>query len=404
MGSLEVYHDVANLRVFMSSFKDAKHHAVYKRAARKPTPFRGGMNGEYKYGQALDGSMLLTYKVKHGRDFSEGLGKARQVADFAVRHRTFSSKDVKHIGLKSSIANQILRKYGKNQKIRKIRNVNLTVPGQGIKADKEKQTITIPCLKLALACQHFPSFEKIGQVEVDSEYAYVSISIKEEEPVEPSGYVGVDLNTTGHVAVASDPGTGKVWKLGKRAQHVHRKYMNIRRKLQKRGRYKALKRIKNRESRIVRDLNHKVSRKIVDLAASLGRGIKLERLEGIRGSRRHAKSFRYSLNSWSFYQLQRFVEYKAKLRGVAVAYVEPAYTSQTCSRCGHMGHRNGKHFKCPSCGHVENADVNASFNIAALRQIGVSQSGIDRDMPEGSTDTPQEATLRTTTASEPHRL
>jgi putative transposase len=347
--------------------------------------------------------MLLTYKVRHDRDFSEELRKARQVADFGVMHRTLSSKDVKHIGLKSMIANQILRKYARNHRIRKAVNVNLIVPGQGINTDKVKHTITMPCLKLSLTCQHFPDFQKVNQVEVDNKYAYVSVSMQEKELAEPSGYVGVDLNATGHVAVVSDPATGKVWKLGKQAEHIHKKYKNIRRRLQKLGKYAAVKRVKDRESRIIKDINHKVSRKLVEIAASRGRGIKVERLEGIRRNRRHVRSFRYSLNSWSFFQLQRFVEYKAKLQGITVAYVEPAYTSKTCSRCGHMGDRNGKHFKCPSCGHVEDADVNASFNIA-LRQAGVSRSGVDRDAPEGSTDTPQEATLWTTTTPEPHTL
>jgi len=337
--------------------------------------------------------MLLTYRMRHGRDFSEELRKARQVADFGVRHRTFSSKDVRHIGLKSIIANQILRKYGRNHNIKKAWNVNLIVPGQGIKTDKKNRTITMPCLKLSFSCSRLPDFEKVNQVEVDKEYAYVSVSVAEKALVEPKGYIGVDLNTTGHLAVVSDPETGKVWKLGKQAEHIHKKYKNIRCRLQKHGKYRVVKWIRDRESRIIRDLNHKVSKRIVEIAASRGYGVKLERLEGIRRNRRQARSFRYSLNSWSFYHLQRFVEYKAKLQGVTVAYVEPAYTSRTCSRCGHMGDRNGKRFKCPSCGHVENADVNASFNIA-LRHIGVSQSGVDRDTSEGSTDTPQEATLR----------
>jgi len=164
-----------------------------------------------------------------------------------------------------------------------------------------------------------------------------------------------------------------------------------------------VKKIRDRESRIVRDLNHKMSRKIVEVARDNGCGIKLEDLEGIRETKRQARSFRYSLNSWSFYQLRVFVEYKAKLQGVVVAYIEPAYTSKMCSRCGRVGDRNGKRFKCPYCGYAENADVNASFNIA-LRPVGVSQSGVERDTSEGSTDTPQEATARTMQTLEHHRL
>ncbi|MDI6897826.1 RNA-guided endonuclease InsQ/TnpB family protein [Methanocella conradii] len=346
--------------------------------------------------------MILTYKVRHDRDFSTELRMARQVADFAVKHRSFSSKDVKHIGLKSMIANQILRKYGRSKTIKKARNVNLIVPSQGIKADHSKHIINVPCLKLSLPYR-FPDFEKVNQIEVDGEYAYISVSILDVEIKEPSHYIGVDLNATGHAAVVGNPQTGKMWKLGKRCQHVHKKYKNIRRRLQKLGKYGMVKKIKDRESRIVRDLNHKMSRKIVEIAKEAGCGIKMEDLKGIRKTTKQAKSFRYSLNSWSFYQLRTFIGYKAKLQGVAVAHIEPAYTSKTCSRCGHMGNRNGKAFKCPYCGYVENADVNASFNIAK-RQIGVTQSDIERDMSEGSTDAPQMATSRTMATIEPHRL
>jgi putative transposase len=136
-----------------------------------------------------------------------------------------------------------------------------------------------------------------------------------------------------------------------------------------------------------------IAKKIIDIAVQNACGIKMEQLDGIRGNRKQAKSFRYSLHSWSFYQLQTFIEYKAKLNGVTVTYVDPAYTSQQCSRCGLIGNRSDKSFSCPSCGHVDHADANASFNIA-LRPPLVEGSGRfrpDRDVRKGRIDTPQEA-------------
>jgi putative transposase len=115
------------------------------------------------------------------------------------------------------------------------------------------------------------------------------------------------LNTTGHVAVVSNLQTGKVWKLGKIAEHVHKKYRDIRKGLQKQGKYRKVKQIKNRESRIVRNTNHHIGKKIVKIAVKTkSAGIRLEKLQNIRnsknnGRKHYCKSFRYSLNSWSFY-------------------------------------------------------------------------------------------------------
>ncbi|MBN1134828.1 MAG: hypothetical protein JXA38_07990 [Methanosarcinaceae archaeon] len=78
-------------------------------------------------------------------------------------------------------------------------------------------------------------------------------------------------------------------KLGKHAQHTHNKYKNMRKLLQKQGKYKKVKQIKNRESRIVRDLNHKISRKIVYTANENNCGIKLEKLKGIRNNKKHSR-------------------------------------------------------------------------------------------------------------------
>ncbi|OGN59380.1 MAG: hypothetical protein A3F40_03255 [Chlamydiae bacterium RIFCSPHIGHO2_12_FULL_27_8] len=75
-----------------------------------------------------------------------------------------------------------------------------------------------------------------------------------------------------------------------------------------------------------------------------------------------------------------FIEYKAKLHGILVVKIDPRYTSQQCSKCGLLGERKRKVFKC-SCGHVENAGVNASF-VISLRHQGILQSSINRDIGE----------------------
>ncbi|MDF1539199.1 MAG: transposase, partial [Candidatus Thorarchaeota archaeon] len=332
--------------------------------------------------------MILTYKVKHNHDFSEELRKAQRIAEIAVENspRWMSSKEVKHIGLKSVIANQVLRKYGRNKTIKRVRRVKLTLPNQGIKLDQDERKIRIPSLKVEFEYRFPNGFEKVNQIEIDNEYFYIAVTVIEKELSVPESFIGVDLNTTGHVAVVANPRTGKTIKLGKKAEHIHKKYREIRRRLQRQGKYREVKRIKDRESRIVRELNHQISRKIVDTAFEENNGIRLEDLSGIRDTVKTRKSFRYSLHSWSFYQLKLMIEYKAKLLGIKVEHVNPAYTSKTCSRCGSLGTRQGKKFECPDCGHVDHADVNAAFNIAEPSEsIGRLQA--ERDVCKGSTDT-----------------
>ena len=336
--------------------------------------------------------MILTYKIKHDMDFSHELGLAKKVAMFSLEHKSITSKDVKHIGLKSMISNQILRKYSRSKTIKNVKSVKLAVPNQGIKVNGNN--IHIPCLKLVLNIHFDTGFDKINQIEVDKTFAYVSCSYAEPEQYKYETILGIDRNTTGHIAVASNINTGKVLKLGKSCNHIHNKYKHIRKNLQKKGKYGLVKKIKHRESNIVRDINHNISKKLVLDACANKSIIVLEKLKEIRKTTRTRRKQRYSLNSWSFYQLEQMIEYKAKKYGVPLVYVAPQYTSQRCSRCGHIERSNRKTkslFRCKSCGIVENADVNAGFNIAYLHQQGISRFSKESDLLKGNTDIPKKA-------------
>jgi putative transposase len=330
--------------------------------------------------------MILTYKIKHNLGIKKELRKAKQIAEFAVRTKSRSSKDVKHFGLKSAISNQILKKYSSNRNIKSVKSVKLTIPGQAIKFNNN--TISIPCLKAVLKFDK--QVVKINQIEMDEDFAYVSCTVREQEESFPTSVLAIDLNATKHIAVMANPSTGKVWKLGKKVSHVRNKYKNIRKQMQKKRKFKKIKSLANKESRIIKDLNHKISSKMVKEAKKQNAEIVLEDLKGIRNNKKHRKSFNYTLHSWSFYQLKTFIQYKAKLNGVRVTQIDPRCTSQQCSKCGLLGERKGKLFKCPHCGHVENADVNASF-VIGLRHLGIFQSILDRDSIEGNLTLPKEA-------------
>jgi len=337
--------------------------------------------------------MILTYKLKHGTDFSRELSLAKKVAEFGLEHRTISSKDVKHIGLKSAISNQILKKYSRNKTIKEVKSVKLTIPNQSIKVIEDK--ISVPCLNLSLDIHFSNNFTKINQIEIGEEFAYISVTYPNAPKIQATNTVGVDRNTKHHILVASCLETGKVLKLGKSCNHIHQKYKAMRKSLQKQGKYKKVKAIKQRESNIIKNINHQTTTALMQFVKNNNAKLVFEDLIDIRQTAKQKKKERYSLHSWSFYQQQMMIEYKSKKFGVNVHYVEPQYTSQRCSRCGHIeqANRKGNLFQCKECGIVEDSGANAGFNIAYLYKSGILQFNKDSDLLKGNTDIPKEATI-----------
>ncbi len=96
---------------------------------------------------------------------------------------------------------------------------------------------------------------------------------------------------------------------------------------------------------------------------------------------------------WQRREIRVAVENKAQLCGLAVAEVDPAYTSRTCSRCGLLGIRKRHVFRCPSCGHEAHADINAAHNIR-LRYTVLRGGGPPSTGPEALPGLPGEGKPR----------
>jgi IS605 OrfB family transposase len=194
-------------------------------------------------------------------------------------------------------------------------------------------------------------------------YLHISITIPAPEVKQSQSSLGVDLGFN-RMAVTSD----KKFHTAKNIRQRKSCYKRTRRSLQANGgksAKRALARVSGRERRFVADTNHCVSKQIVADAKANNQRIVLEDLNGIRETGK-AKC----VHEWSFAQLQWMIRYKAASAGVEVVYIDPRYTSRTCSRCLHLGVRlNQSSFQCRDCGYRINADLNGAKSIALRHDL-----------------------------------
>ena len=191
--------------------------------------------------------------------------------------------------------------------------------------------------------------------------------------------VGVDLGINIPVAMIAMK-EGKVIgnkNVGSRDSFLNKRnaIINFKRRLQtdlvsaksghgRKRKLKPLDKYSDYERNWAKNQNHNFSKAIVDFAILNNAGtIKMEDLSGI--GRKNQND--YLLKRWSYFELQTFVEYKAKKEGIEVIFIDPRNTSKMCSKCGVVDSENRKkqaEFKCISCGHEDSADINAAINIA----------------------------------------
>ena len=195
--------------------------------------------------------------------------------------------------------------------------------------------------------------------------ALVSVSMQVADAAPVEDWVGVDRGQN-NIAVAALPkGFGKFWK-GGRVKGLRRHFQRIRKKLQEAKQLNVVKRLEQRERRIMTNINHIISKELVQFAKDFGMGLRFEDLSGCRQTMKQKKKTKsdaaQNRDTWAFYQLEIFTRYKAIREGVPVQSIPAPYTSKSDHRNGIIGKRNGDWFKGYD-GYRCNADWNASQNI-----------------------------------------
>jgi IS605 OrfB family transposase len=181
--------------------------------------------------------------------------------------------------------------------------------------------------------------------------------------------VGVDMGMN-FVAVSYDSQGKTLFFNGRSIKDKRSKYKHMRKQLQQLGTASArrkLKRVGQRENRWMADVNHRVSKALIERYGANTLFV-VEDLTGVRNATERVRiKDRYETVSWAFYQLRTMLEYKAQMNGSKVIAVDPRYTSQTCPKCGHTkkANRNKKKhtFSCKACGYTSNDDRIGAINL-----------------------------------------
>ncbi|RVU71914.1 MULTISPECIES: RNA-guided endonuclease TnpB family protein [Lactobacillus] len=197
-------------------------------------------------------------------------------------------------------------------------------------------------------------------------------AIPEFEAEQAEHVVGIDRGLRFLAACYDEKGKSMLFS-GQKILRRRRKYKKLRAELQAKGTKSAkrrLKKIGQRENRWMSDVNHRLTKTLVDHYGS-NTIYALEDLTDVRfATEKSPKDQRYEMVSWAFYQFEQFLTYKANLNSSAVVKVPAKYTSQRCPKCGRIRKDNRDHelhlYTCDKCGYKSNDDRLAAMNIQFL--------------------------------------
>ena len=197
----------------------------------------------------------------------------------------------------------------------------------------------------------------------------ITYAIEESNISDICNVVGIDRGIN-FVVATYDSKHKSGFVSGKAIKQKRAHYSKLRKELQMRQTPSARRRllaIGQRENRWMQNVNHCVSKALVESNPKHTLFV-LEDLSGVRNATERVRTKdRYVSVSWSFYDLEQKLIYKAKQNQSTVIKVDPRYTSQCCPVCGHIekSNRNKKiHlFTCKNCGYKSNDDRIGAMNL-----------------------------------------
>lgn len=284
--------------------------------------------------------------------------------------KKLTSAAFKHIEIGSMWINQTIRNANAKTKAKNFKRMWLEVNNQGYEVLKSGDLYTLSFSlyrgrkgRIPLEVHSASHSEvldkliageaKLGTLKICKSkkgiwYALVSVSMEVPDAVAVESWIGVDRGQN-NIAVAALPkGFGKFWK-GGRVKGLRRQFQRTRKRLQEAKQNKEVKRLEQRERRIMTHINHVISKELVQFAKDFEMGLRFEDLSGIRQTSKQRKKTKSDAgnnrDSWAFYQLEVFTRYKAIRAGVPVQSVPAPYTSKSDHRNGVLGKRNGDWFK-----------------------------------------------------------
>ena len=208
------------------------------------------------------------------------------------------------------------------------------------------------------------------------------VPVTTSKDLDPNKVMGIDLGINRPVSIYIDGEKRQPSQiqLGEKIQSERMRFYKQRRAIQQslkfskggHGRKRkmlSMETLREKETNWSKLINHKISREVINIAQQYNVGIiKMEDLTGITTNTNDL-----FLKSWAYYQLQTDIEYKAKMVGIKILWVNPKDTSITCPTCKNVDkeNRNDKdktkfsciNFECDDYGKLKDADIVGAYNI-----------------------------------------